>query len=142
MRQTPQPGAMDPGQARETKPPRASRKRSDRTHFTRAVFQLARTIFAEGTAPSDGELQRLSDLLTHLRPSDLGFTSPLCGTASSAADILYASIFDDAKLSIGVFFMRKGAVIPIHDHPGMSVIRFATPKTAAGSDVTLGDCNC
>lgn len=34
----------------------------------------------------------------------------------------YADIFDDTVLSVGIFIMRKGATIPLHDHPSMHVL--------------------
>lgn len=36
--------------------------------------------------------------------------------------ILYLPIFEDAHMTLGVFCLGKGAVIPLHDHFDMSVV--------------------
>ena len=39
--------------------------------------------------------------------------------------IRYLHVMEDAHVSIGVFFLRKHAVIPLHNHPSMTVLRYA-----------------
>jgi len=36
--------------------------------------------------------------------------------------ILYQHIFEDEHISVGVFLLPKNAIIPLHDHPSMSVV--------------------
>jgi plant cysteine oxidase len=34
----------------------------------------------------------------------------------------YHHVFSDSLLSIGIFVLPEGAVIPLHDHPNMTVL--------------------
>jgi plant cysteine oxidase len=34
----------------------------------------------------------------------------------------YPHVFRDSLLSIGIFVLPEGAVIPLHDHPNMTVL--------------------
>jgi cysteamine dioxygenase len=36
-------------------------------------------------------------------------------------DVLYWPCHEDENVSIGLFFVRKGGTIPLHNHPGMTV---------------------
>ena len=36
--------------------------------------------------------------------------------------VRYMHIFEDSVISLGIFQLPMGASIPLHDHPGMTVI--------------------
>ena len=62
-----------------------------------------------------------------LTPQDIRLQQPSLWqrtppTPQSGPPISYARIFDDPTLSMGVFLLPKGAQIPLHDHPGMTVL--------------------
>lgn len=40
------------------------------------------------------------------------------------SDSEFYCLHESPQFSIYVFVMKKGVVMPIHDHPGMSVFRF------------------
>ena len=35
--------------------------------------------------------------------------------------VQYANIYQDNYLNVGIFFLPKGSMIPLHDHPFMTV---------------------
>ncbi|XP_063163838.1 2-aminoethanethiol dioxygenase [Candoia aspera] len=84
----------------------------------RATFGAGATAGA-GEAP--GELQRLRELLGQVRAEDLGLQprgpSPVPGPRQPP--VSYMHICETARFSMGVFVLRAGACIPLHDHPGM-----------------------
>jgi len=47
-------------------------------------------------------------------------------------------IFEDSVISLGIFQLPMGATIPLHDHPGMTVIsRFALPQAVDSFQVKM-----
>lgn len=65
-------------------------------------------------------LQRLSTLLRSLTPKDVGFDSRWVSTANVyAAPVAYVHITENEIFSMGIFILRPGSRIPLHDHPGM-----------------------
>jgi hypothetical protein len=46
-------------------------------------------------------------------------------TFSTQPAILYQGIFEDSMASIGIFILPPASSLPLHDHPGMSVMSMA-----------------
>ncbi|XP_007255178.3 2-aminoethanethiol (cysteamine) dioxygenase a [Astyanax mexicanus] len=65
----------------------------------------------------------LSALLAELRAADLNISPPKkssnSGSGSSAAPVTYMHICETDAFSMGVFLLRSGCSIPLHDHPDM-----------------------
>ncbi len=52
--------------------------------------------------------------------------------------VRYMHIFEDSVISLGIFQLPMGATIPLHDHPGMTVIsRFALPQAVDSFQVKM-----
>lgn len=79
-------------------------------------------------------LQSLSAVLSDLPIQQLGFQDPAQGAASPKEGFLsklwrpeehsitYIHIYEDPTVSIGIFCLPKGAQLPLHNHPGMTVL--------------------
>lgn len=67
----------------------------------------------------------LSALLAGLRAADLNISPPKRSStpgpcSSASAPVSYMHICETEVFSMGVFLLRRGASIPLHDHPGMN----------------------
>uniref|UniRef100_A0A4W4G7D4 2-aminoethanethiol (cysteamine) dioxygenase a n=1 Tax=Electrophorus electricus TaxID=8005 RepID=A0A4W4G7D4_ELEEL len=63
----------------------------------------------------------LTALLTEIRASDLKIAPPKKGSKSShKPPVTYMHICETDAFSMGVFLLKRGASIPLHDHPGMN----------------------
>ncbi|XP_032087408.1 2-aminoethanethiol dioxygenase [Thamnophis elegans] len=86
------------------------------------VARQARATFGAGSSgEASGELQRLRELLGQVSAEDLGLQprGPSLGPGASQPPVSYMHICETARFSMGVFVLRAGACIPLHDHPGM-----------------------
>ncbi|XP_060624918.2 2-aminoethanethiol dioxygenase [Anolis sagrei] len=88
------------------------------------VARQARLTFCSGggDGPRFGEnMQRLQELLGEVRAEDLRLSprgpSAVPGPVQPPAS--YMHICETEGFSMGVFLLRAGARIPLHDHPGM-----------------------
>uniref|UniRef100_A0A1D2A7X5 cysteine dioxygenase n=1 Tax=Auxenochlorella protothecoides TaxID=3075 RepID=A0A1D2A7X5_AUXPR len=91
-----------------------------------SVFDLARVTFANGRNPTEGQLQLLRRALARVQLDELGLSSDAClpidqAMPGAAQPIRYLHIFEDGEVSLGIFCLPKGACIPLHNHPGMTV---------------------
>ncbi|CAH8539043.1 unnamed protein product [Heterobilharzia americana] len=75
-------------------------------------------------------LNRLLSSLQSLTPSDVGFDVRWISNSNiSAAPVAYVHIMENEVFSMGIFILRPGSRIPLHDHPGM----FGVLKVLIGS---------
>ncbi|KAM8806194.1 2-aminoethanethiol dioxygenase [Eudromia elegans] len=92
------------------------------------VARQARLTFRGAAAPASGEdLHRLRQLLDEVRAEDLHLPPPGPAPvpaggprAGAVPPVSYMHICETESFSMGVFLLRGGACIPLHDHPGMS----------------------
>jgi len=49
-------------------------------------------------------------------------SSPPRPPALPSATVTYLHMFEDERMTIGVFCFPEGTCIPLHDHPGMTVL--------------------
>ena len=68
-----------------------------------------------------GNLEKAMEAMDLLTGEDAGLIS---GGADSqpGGPVCYHHIYSDSQLSISVFVLPPGACIPLHDHPGMTVL--------------------
>ncbi|XP_072484954.1 2-aminoethanethiol dioxygenase [Notamacropus eugenii] len=82
-----------------------------------------------GGAPEAGfpeNLQQLQQLMSQLRAEDLNISPRRAALSSSPParpphlpPVTYMHICETAEFSLGVFLLKSGTSIPLHDHPGM-----------------------
>lgn len=65
------------------------------------------------------QLSRLQSLLADVRAADLRLSPPTGRAALGGPPVSYMHIAETESFSLGVFLLRAGAGIPLHDHPGM-----------------------
>lgn len=94
------------------------------------VARQARITFRSPPGPAFGDnLRRLQQLLDEVRAEDLHL-APRGPSAAAAGGgmpwggavppVSYMHICETESFSMGVFLLRSGACIPLHDHPGMN----------------------
>ncbi|CAL9764712.1 unnamed protein product [Musa acuminata subsp. burmannicoides] len=90
------------------------------------LFLSCKTVFkGPGTVPEPADVQMLQLLLDKMRPEDVGLSTDIlffkAKSSSKGARITYSTIYKCRNFSMCIFFLPPSAVIPLHDHPGMTV---------------------
>ncbi|XP_054263279.1 2-aminoethanethiol dioxygenase [Macrosteles quadrilineatus] len=69
----------------------------------------------------EDNLSKLTGLMNKVTSDDVNLDECLSSDCSEDANapVAYINIHDDPNLSIGVFVLKKGARLPLHDHPLM-----------------------
>nr|XP_015797548.2 2-aminoethanethiol (cysteamine) dioxygenase a [Nothobranchius furzeri] len=107
--------------------------RNSKTSLIQKIAKQASFTFKGFRSPGSGEddrvfvdkLNELISLVTSVRAADLKL-SPRKNKASSGSaglpspPVTYMHICETEVFSMGVFLLRSGASIPLHDHPGMN----------------------
>ncbi|XP_073116732.1 plant cysteine oxidase 2 isoform X2 [Elaeis guineensis] len=91
------------------------------------LFVACRTAFkGPGTVPHPDDVHVLRLLLDKMRPEDVGLSSDLLffksrNAVNRAPRITYSTVYKCNNFSMCIFFLPPTAVIPLHNHPGMTV---------------------
>jgi len=99
------------------------------------LFDTCKEVFKFGGAgivPSPDNVQKLTAVLDDIRPADLGLNPEMAclslahfgGAAASSGvkpPIRYLHLHECNKFSIGIFCLPPSSVLPLHNHPGMTV---------------------
>ncbi|KAI4351607.1 hypothetical protein L6164_005951 [Bauhinia variegata] len=78
-----------------------------------------------GLIPPPQDIEKLKSVLDGIKPEDVGvkpelpFFWPITGRRLQR--VSYLHIFDCDKFSMGIFCLPPSGVIPLHNHPGMTV---------------------
>ncbi|XP_056285469.1 2-aminoethanethiol (cysteamine) dioxygenase a [Pseudoliparis swirei] len=106
--------------------------RGKTTPLIQSIAKQADITFRGSPSSADGDNKIAADqqtelisLLTAVRATDLKIaprnTSPSSGAAGlHSPPVTYMHICETEAFSMGVFLLRTGASIPLHDHPGMN----------------------
>ncbi|KAK4350507.1 hypothetical protein RND71_029820 [Anisodus tanguticus] len=112
---------------------RSMRKRttsSSRENMIQNLYNTCKEVFANGKAgyvPPPADIQRLTSVLDNIEPKDIKFTAPSLEFSSTnpgtkeAPLVTYIKLHECNKFSIGIFCLPPSGVIPLHNHPGMTV---------------------
>ncbi|XP_036591904.1 2-aminoethanethiol dioxygenase [Trichosurus vulpecula] len=107
--------------------------RDNMTTLIQRIARQARLTFRRGgggggapEAAFPENLQQLQQLLSQLRAEDLNISprraalpSPPPARPPHLPPVTYMHICETAEFSLGVFLLKSGTSIPLHDHPGM-----------------------
>ncbi|KAK9119393.1 hypothetical protein Scep_017486 [Stephania cephalantha] len=92
------------------------------------LYNTCRKVFARGGAgfiPSSKDVQRLQLVLDSMKPDDVGMTPEMpyfkAPENGGVPPITYLHLYECNKFSIGIFCLPPSGVIPLHNHPGMTV---------------------
>lgn len=91
------------------------------------LFELSRAIFmGPGTVPPPKDVTMLHLFLDKMKPEDFGLSADLelfnaSSPVTATPTITYSTIYNCDNFSMCIFFLPPTAVIPLHNHPGMTV---------------------
>lgn len=93
------------------------------------LFESCREVFkGPGTVPSPRDVKRLCHILDDMKPEDVGLSRDLqffkpkdVVEGSSSSRVTYTTIYQCENFSLCIFFLPATAVIPLHNHPEMTV---------------------
>ncbi|KAJ4781589.1 hypothetical protein LUZ62_065846 [Rhynchospora pubera] len=103
------------------------RVQADSSVGIQRLFMACKKVFkGPGTVPEPAEVDMLQQLLDKMRPEDVGLSTDLVFFKSKSASkgtprITYTTIYKCNNFSMVMFFLPPRAVIPLHNHPGMTV---------------------
>ncbi|KAL5722643.1 cysteamine dioxygenase [Ranunculus cassubicifolius] len=108
-----------------------NRKRSSKKSMISVVqqlFQTCKEVFAiggSGFVPSPQDIEKLRLVLDGMKPEDVGLSRDMPyfrkTEKKGAPPITYLHVYECGKFSIGIFCLPPSGVIPLHNHPGMTV---------------------
>jgi len=108
--------------------PRKSRRRHKRMSPVRKLFETCKQVFANagtGIVPSPEDIERLRAVLDEMKPEDVGLKPEMpyfqTQVARRTPPITYLHLYESDKFSMGIFCLPPSGVIPLHNHPGMTV---------------------
>lgn len=106
--------------------------RDNKTPLIQKIAKKAHVTFKSFKSSANGDNNIVADkqselisLVTEVRAADLKIAPRKSKPSSAAAGLqsppaTYMHICETEVFSMGVFLLRTGASIPLHDHPGMN----------------------
>ncbi|KAJ6422580.1 hypothetical protein OIU84_027531 [Salix udensis] len=91
------------------------------------LFVSCKQVFkGPDSAPLPQDIKRLCNLLDNMKPEDVGLSSELQffktkDAVKETPRVTYTTIYKCDDFSLCIFFLPATAVIPLHNHPGMTV---------------------
>ncbi|KAL6518905.1 hypothetical protein OROHE_017658 [Orobanche hederae] len=89
------------------------------------LYQTCKDVFADcgpGIVPSPDKVEKLAAVLDGMTQADLGLRPDMLFFSKDQAPIItYMQILECDQFSIGIFCLPPTSVIPLHNHPGMTV---------------------
>ncbi|KAF7063145.1 hypothetical protein CFC21_069671 [Triticum aestivum] len=110
--------------------PRQARRRAQPQPPTalQRLFRACRAVFrGPGTVPAPHEVALLRAMLDRMKPEDVGLSPGMTffRTRDIAAPgnptITHTTIYESDNFSMVILYLPQNAVIPLHNHPGMTV---------------------
>ncbi|XP_052174586.1 plant cysteine oxidase 1-like [Diospyros lotus] len=103
------------------------RRTPDGSVTLQRLYMSCREVFkGPGTVPSPADVQKLCHILDGVVPEDFGLSRDLQFFQTKAAvkghpRVAEATIYSCKNFSLCLFFLPASGVIPLHNHPGMTV---------------------
>lgn len=120
---------LDETNTNNMKPRKNRRHLRRRTEMTpvQKLFLACKHVFANaahGIVPSSQHIEMLRSVLAGIKPEDLGLKPDMpyfSNINGGTPKITYLHIYECEKFSMGIFCLPPSGVIPLHNHPGMTV---------------------
>ncbi|KAM1076044.1 hypothetical protein ACFX19_024018 [Malus domestica] len=107
---------------------RKGRRRQRKMSPVQKLYATCKEVFSfcgAGVIPPAEDIQRLSSVLDAMEPADVGLTPDLpyfrMTVARRTPVITYLHLYECEKFSMGIFCLPPSGVLPLHNHPGMTV---------------------
>ncbi|KAJ3674788.1 hypothetical protein LUZ60_005404 [Juncus effusus] len=103
------------------------RVQADSLNSVQRLFMACKKVFkGPGTVPEPSDVEMLQQLLDKMKPEDLGLSTDLLffksdNSSNGTPRITYTRIYQCNNFSMVIFFLPPRGVIPLHNHPGMTV---------------------
>ncbi|XP_054803368.1 plant cysteine oxidase 2-like isoform X1 [Prosopis cineraria] len=105
-----------------------NRRRQKKTSPVQKLFKTCKEVFASGgtgIVPPPQDIEKLRSVLDAITPEDVGLKPDMPYFRTTAAQriprITYLHIYECPNFSMGIFCLPPSGVIPLHNHPGMTV---------------------
>ncbi|GAB2299239.1 hypothetical protein Dimus_033309 [Dionaea muscipula] len=117
-----------PNEAKNARSKKRNRRRQRVQPVVQTLFNTCKEVFAHGGngfVPQSEDVERLTSVLDSLKPEDVGLTPKMryfrAAKTKGAPLITYLHLYECDMFSMGIFCLPPSAVIPLHNHPGMTV---------------------
>uniref|UniRef100_A0A7N0UZH8 cysteine dioxygenase n=1 Tax=Kalanchoe fedtschenkoi TaxID=63787 RepID=A0A7N0UZH8_KALFE len=114
--------------SRSKKVKRRQKKSASAAAAVQKVYETCKVVFASartGAVPPADDVERLRSVLDTMKPEDVGLSPGMqyfkAGKDGQRPKITYLHLHECSKFSMGIFCLPPKAVIPLHNHPGMTV---------------------
>lgn len=105
-----------------------SRRRQRKVCRVQKLYETCKEVFSScgaGIIPPPGDVEKLASVLNSMKLEDVGLNPEMSCFRTEAPDeapkITYLHLYECEKFSIGIFCLPPSGVIPLHNHPGMTV---------------------
>ncbi|KAL6552982.1 hypothetical protein OROGR_006824 [Orobanche gracilis] len=100
-------------------------RRQKKLSRVQKLYQTCKDVFADcgpGIVPSPDKVEKLAAVLDGMTQADLGLRPDMLFFSKDQAPIItYMQLLECDQFSIGIFCLPPTSVIPLHNHPGMTV---------------------
>ncbi|XP_073060353.1 plant cysteine oxidase 2 isoform X1 [Primulina eburnea] len=101
------------------------KRRQKRLSPVQRLYETCKEVFADcspGIVPSPQNVEKLAAVLDQMTQADVGLSPNMRFFDNDRAPIItYLHLHECDRFSIGIFCLPPKSVIPLHNHPGMTV---------------------
>ncbi|KAL0350921.1 UNVERIFIED_CONTAM: Plant cysteine oxidase 2 [Sesamum radiatum] len=113
------------GKGKVSNESKKSKRRHRKLSPVQRLYETCKEVFADcgpGIVPSSEKVEKLAALLDGITQVDVGLRPSMPFFSSERASVItYLHLHECDKFSIGIFCLPPTSVIPLHNHPGMTV---------------------